>query len=197
VDIIASNDIQCTHFRQRQQTWRLSESPILTDRSFDVITHSAKQTRLVGECLGQLLEPGNVVCLQGDLGTGKTCLTQGIGSGMNVKGVIHSPTFVFINEHAPQGSGPYLYHVDLYRIQDYMGALALGIEDYMYGNGITVIEWAERAKDIMPEEHLWITLSYLDYESKRRILFEASGEQYMQILLSVKDSVWGKEKKRK
>jgi tRNA threonylcarbamoyladenosine biosynthesis protein TsaE len=142
--------------------------------------------------LGHLLKPGNVVCLQGALGTGKTCLTQGIGAGMDVSGVIHSPTFVFINEYAPQGSGPYLYHVDLYRTQDYTDALALGIEDYMYGNGITVIEWAERAEDIMPEERLWVTLSYLDYESKRRILFEASGEAYMEILLSLKEVLWGK-----
>ncbi|MFO7917342.1 MAG: tRNA (adenosine(37)-N6)-threonylcarbamoyltransferase complex ATPase subunit type 1 TsaE [Anaerolineae bacterium] len=171
-------------------------SPILTDRSFDIITHSAKQTRLVGKRLGRLLEPGHVVCLQGALGTGKTCLTQGIGAGMDVRGVIHSPTFVFINEHAPQGSGPYLYHVDLYRIQDYMDALALGIEDYIYGNGVTVIEWAERAQDIMPEERLWITFSYLNYDSKRRIQFEASGEEYMQMLLSLKEMLWGKEKKR-
>ncbi|MFP3895476.1 MAG: tRNA (adenosine(37)-N6)-threonylcarbamoyltransferase complex ATPase subunit type 1 TsaE [Anaerolineales bacterium] len=171
-------------------------SPILTDRSFDIITHSAKQTRLIGERLGYLLEPGSVVCLQGALGTGKTCLTQGIGAGMGVKGVIHSPTFVYINEHAPRGSGPYLYHVDLYRIQDYMDALALGIEDYIYGNGVTIIEWAERAQDIMPEERLWITISYLDYDSKRRIQFEASGEEYIQILLSLKGILWGKEKSR-
>lgn len=170
-------------------------SPILTDRSFDIITHSAKQTRLVGERLGRLLKGGDVVCLEGALGTGKTCLTQGIGAGMGVQGVIHSPTFVLINEHAPQGSGPYLYHVDLYRIQDYMDALALGIEDYIYGNGVTVIEWAERAQDIMPEERLWITLYYLDYESKRRIKFEASGKEYMQILLSLKEMLWGKGEK--
>ncbi len=171
-------------------------SPILTDRSFDIITHSAKQTRLVGKRLGHLLKPGSVVCLQGALGTGKTCLTQGIGVGMGVKGVIHSPTFMFINEHAPEGSGPYLYHVDLYRIQDYMDALALGIEDHIYGNGVTVIEWAERAQDIMPGERLWVNLSYLNYDSKRRILFEASGEEYMQILLSLKETLWGKGENR-
>jgi tRNA threonylcarbamoyladenosine biosynthesis protein TsaE len=160
-------------------------TPILTDRTFDVITHSPSQTFHVGERLGQLLRPGDVVCLEGDLGSGKTCMTQGIGEGLQVEGTINSPTFVYINEYPPRATGPYLYHVDLYRIADYTDAFALGLEDYMYGDGVTVIEWAERAIEIIPQERLWIRLTYLDY-TKRSIAFEASGERYLQLLRTLR-----------
>lgn len=165
-------------------------TPILTERSFDIITHSAEQTERVGKRLGRLLEPGNVVCLQGDLGSGKTCLTQGIGLGLNASGTINSPTFVFINEHAPQNDGPYLYHVDLYRIHGSGEALALGVEDYIYGDGVTVIEWSDRAIEIMPPHRLWVTLTYLS-ESKRSLLFEASGEPYIRLLKALKAELFG------
>lgn len=165
-------------------------TPILTDHSFDVITHSPAQTGRVGERLGQLLRPGDVVCLQGSLGTGKTCLTQGIGKGLGASGVISSPTFVYINEYAPKDSGPYLYHVDLYRIRDYCDALSLGLDDYIYSDGVTVIEWAERAIEIIPEERLWISLSYLDF-SKRALLFEATGARYIEILRELRGESLG------
>lgn len=160
-------------------------SPILTEHSLDIITHSPTQTFKVGERLGRLLQPGDVVCLQGELGSGKTCLTQGIGAGLNMPGPISSPTFVFINEYRPLQPGPYLYHIDLYRVEDPLEAIALGLEDYIYGDGITVIEWAERAKDIMPRERLWITLAFLDH-NKRSLLFEAIGERYLRVLASLR-----------
>lgn len=156
-------------------------TPILTDHSFDIISHSPAQTLRIGERLGRLLRGGDVVCLQGALGTGKTCLTQGIGAGLGVGGVISSPTFVFIEEHPPLGKGPYLYHVDLYRLDDANAILALGVEDYLYSDGVTVIEWAERAREIMPRERLWITLSHLEY-TKRSLLFEATGARYIELL---------------
>ncbi len=156
-------------------------SPILTERTFDIITHSSAQTFRVGEHLGHLVQPGDVICLQGELGSGKTCLTQGIGAGLHMPGPISSPTFVFINEYQPSQPGPYLYHVDLYRIEDPIEAVALGLEDYMYGDGVTVIEWAERAREVMPAERLWVTLSFLDY-TKRCLLFEAVGDRYEKML---------------
>jgi tRNA threonylcarbamoyladenosine biosynthesis protein TsaE len=168
-------------------------TPILTDDVLDIITHSPKQTFQIGQRLGSLLRSGDVVCLQGELGSGKTCMTQGIGAGLHVAGVIHSPTFVFINEHAPVDSGPYLYHVDLYRVGDFIEALALGLEDYLYGDGVTVVEWAERAADVMPPERLWITLTYLDY-TKRRLLFKASGEHYRQVVLTLSEELSGSKK---
>lgn len=157
----------------------------MTSESHDsclvVVTTSPEETRLVGEALGRALQGGSVVCLCGDLGTGKTCLTQGIGRGMDVAGTIHSPTFVFINEHPPRSSGPCLYHVDLYRIQDVADAFALGLEDYMCGDGVTVIEWADRARELLPGDCLWVTLVYLD-ERRRRLRFEWHSDAYAEAL---------------
>ena len=165
-------------------------TPILTANAFDLVTHSADQTARVGEELGPLLQPGMVVCLQGDLGSGKTCLTQGIGRGLDIGGTINSPTFVFINEYAPNDSGPHLYHVDLYRIVDWAETLSLGLEDYIYGDGITVIEWCDRAQEVMPSDRLWITLTYLD-ESKRSLLFDAHGDAYVAMLDALKTALLG------
>jgi tRNA threonylcarbamoyladenosine biosynthesis protein TsaE len=162
-----------------------SVTPILTDQALETISHSATQTLRIGKLLGELLRPGDVVCLQGDLGSGKTCLTQGIGLGLHVAGTISSPTFVFISEHAPSGVGPYLYHADLYRIEEPNAVFSLGLEDYMYGDGVTVIEWAERAAEFVPSERLWITLTYVDY-TKRSLRFEACGQHYVEILAAFK-----------
>lgn len=153
---------------------------------YQIITRSPEETKLVGEMLGRLLGNGSVVCLRGELGSGKTCLTQGIGQGMNVCGAIHSPTFVFINEHPPKSSGPCLYHVDLYRVQDLADVLALGLEEYMYGNGVTVIEWADKAGELLPAERLWVTLSHLN-DHCRRLKFEAQGSAYLATLLSLRE----------
>ncbi len=133
------------------------------------------------------MQPGDVICLQGDLGSGKTCLTQGIGLGMGVTEVINSPTFVFVNEHASSDNGPYLYHVDLYRICDINEVISLGLEDYMYGDGITVIEWADRAAEILPEQRLWVNLSYRDY-TQRRLTVLATGERYVSLLRDLAQS---------
>lgn len=165
-------------------------APILTERSFDLITHSATQTFSVGERLGQLIRAGDIICLQGELGSGKTCLTQGIGTGMHVSGAINSPTFVFVSEHAPIQVGPSLYHVDLYRISDYSEVYSLGLEDYMYGDGVTVIEWAERAIEILPPNRLWVSLSYTDY-TKRTLIFEASGARYLELLKMLREALFG------
>ncbi|MHB0858978.1 MAG: tRNA (adenosine(37)-N6)-threonylcarbamoyltransferase complex ATPase subunit type 1 TsaE [Anaerolineae bacterium] len=150
---------------------------MLTDHSFEIITHSPAQTYRVGEALGRLLRSGDVVCLHGNLGSGKTCLTQGIGRGLCVRGTISSPTFVFIVEHHPCQNGPYLYHVDLYRIDDPAEVMSLGLEDYMYANGVTVIEWAERALDFLPAERLWVSLSYID-DTRRSLQFQGVGPRY-------------------
>lgn len=160
---------------------------MLLDTVFDITTHSPAQTRAIGELLGHLLGPGDVVCLQGDLGCGKTCLVQGIGRGLHVEGTINSPTFVFISEHGPAGVGPYLYHVDLYRLDDPVEVLALGLEDYMYGDGVTVIEWADRAKEWMPTDHLWITLTFLG-DQDRKLQFQPYGTHYVQVVQSLREA---------
>lgn len=116
-----------------------------------------EQTRLLGAALGALLRRGDVVLLQGNLGAGKTALTQGIGEGMGVHGVINSPTFTILKEY----SGPMpLYHFDLYRIEDPDEVYALGFEDYLSGDGVCVVEWAERGEGADASDAPW-PASYL------------------------------------
>lgn len=175
----------CRHFPR--SPWRAGVRPISTHRTLELITHSPAQTCQLGWLLGRLLRPGDVVCLQGELGSGKTCLARGVGSGLGVSGVVRSPSFVLINEHPSTGSGPRFYHVDLYRIRGVADALALGLEEYLYGDGVTVIEWAERARKVIPSERLWITLSHLGL-ARRSLVLEAWGAHYLEMLTTLKDS---------
>ncbi len=163
-------------------------TPILTQDSFDIITHSARQTLAVGRRLGRLLQIGDVVCLQGELGSGKTCLTQGIGAGMGIEEAVRSPTFVLVNEHEPVDGGVPLFHIDLYRISGAHEALAMGLDDYLYDDGVTVIEWAERAAEVLPEHCLWVHLTYLD-DTKRSLHFCAQGERYRRILSALEQEL--------
>ena len=165
-------------------------TPILNSNNLDLISHSAEQTRRVGERLAQLLQGGDVVCLQGDLGSGKTCLTQGIGRGLGVEGAITSPTFIIVNEYHLPGRTFKLFHVDLYRVQTVAEACATGLEEYLYGNGICVVEWAERVKEILPAERLWVTLTYVD-DTKREICFEAHGERFEALLQRLRQDLFG------
>lgn len=155
--------------------------PVLTSSRLDLISHSAAQTRRLGERLGRLLQAGDVICLEGDLGTGKTCLTKGIGCGLGVTSAITSPTFIIVNEYSLPGEAHKLYHIDLYRVRTAAEARALGLEDYFYGDGVCVIEWAERILEILPDERLWITLYHLD-DTKRELELEALGERYEGLL---------------
>nr|MBU1328481.1 tRNA (adenosine(37)-N6)-threonylcarbamoyltransferase complex ATPase subunit type 1 TsaE [Candidatus Omnitrophota bacterium] len=135
-----------------------------------MITNSAKETMLIGEKLARKLKPGDMVALSGDLGSGKTTFTKGIGKGLGVKDSkrINSPTFVLIKEY--NGRVP-LYHLDLYRLDDLKEIENLAIEEYIYGNGITVIEWAEKIKSILPEKHIFVKLK-IKGDNKREVIIE-------------------------
>lgn len=133
-----------------------------TSATTRVCSASVEQTHALGKALGSLLAVGDVILLVGDLGAGKTALTQGIGAGLGVRGVINSPTFTILKEYA--GRLP-LYHFDLYRIDSPDEVFALGFEDYFEGEGVSVIEWAERgepqepgAPQPWPADYLRITL---------------------------------------
>lgn len=152
-------------------------SPILTRNVLSFISHSAEQTRRIGKRLGRMLQSGDVICLEGDLGAGKTCLTQGIGAGLGIRTAVRSPTFVIVNEYRLPDSTHTFHHVDLYRIQSTAEARATGLEEIFYGDGICVIEWAERVRDILPDERLWVALRYVDH-TKREMQFEAQGERF-------------------
>ncbi len=112
-------------------------------------THDSDETVALGERLGSLLGPNDVVALRGDLGAGKTTFTRGIALGMGLDADIHSPTFNLIHEH--QGAMP-LYHVDLYRLENEVDVETLGIDEYLYGGGVSVVEWAERMSGLLPPD---------------------------------------------
>ncbi len=165
--------------------------PILDSHTLDFVSHSPEQTRRFGIRLGALLQPGDVVCLEGELGTGKTCLAQGIGKGMGVTDPITSPTFTLIAEHHPPPPAPVLYHIDLYRLMAPVDeALAMGLDDYLLGNGVCLVEWADRIWPIVPEERLWITLRHLDV-SKRGIVMKANGRRFDDLLEKFRESAFG------
>ena len=121
----------------------------------ELISHSPEQTQKLGRRIGELALPGDVFLLVGDLGTGKTCLTQGIAWGLGIKEYALSPTFVIMREL--YGRLP-LYHIDLYRLDRIEESLDLGLDDYLYGRGICVVEWAGKALSILPTEHLLIKI---------------------------------------
>jgi tRNA threonylcarbamoyladenosine biosynthesis protein TsaE len=165
--------------------------PILDEHTLDFISHSVVQTRRLGTRLGELLRSGDVICLEGELGTGKTCLAQGIGHGLGVTEPITSPTFILANEYHPPPPNPALYHIDLYRLDDAVKEVgALGFEDYLYGKGVCVIEWADRGREALPAECLWISLRYIS-ETKRGINMTAIGERYQRLLQEFKKEAFG------
>jgi tRNA threonylcarbamoyladenosine biosynthesis protein TsaE len=123
--------------------------------SAEMETSSAKETRALGHRLGRELNRGDVVALMGDLGSGKTCLIQGICRGLGVSGVVNSPSYTIVNEYL--GRCP-VYHLDFYRLRDREDLLALGCEEYFYGDGVCLVEWAERAEGLLPAQRFEVHL---------------------------------------
>jgi tRNA threonylcarbamoyladenosine biosynthesis protein TsaE len=154
-------------------------SPILDEHAVDYVSHSADQTMRLGKRLGDLCEGGEVICLIGGLGAGKTCLVQGLGVGLGVGERVTSPTFTLVNEY--RAGRLILRHVDLYRVADSVSALAFGLDEYLYDEGVCAIEWAERVRDIWPKEHLLIILRHID-ETKRGVTLHACGDRYDRLL---------------
>ena len=136
-------------------------------------TKGAKETRKLGMWLGARLVPGMVVGLIGDLGSGKTCLAQGICRGLGVEDYVTSPSFVLIHEY--EGRMP-VYHFDLYRIRDAMELFELGYEEYFYGNGVCLVEWAERAQSLWPEDGVEVHLKHLGMEKREIALSDRTGK---------------------
>ena len=121
----------------------------------EIKTQSAEETMEVGRKLGALLRGGEVLCLNGDLGTGKTAFTGGIARALGVAGYITSPTFTLVNEYP--GSLP-LYHFDVYRIDDPEEMFEIGFEEYLLSGGVMVIEWADRIREVLPAEYIRIDI---------------------------------------
>ena len=133
-------------------------------------TESPEETQTLGEKLGKKLKPGSVIALIGDLGTGKTCLTQGIARGVGIapNEVVSSPSYILINEY--NGNIP-IYHIDLYRIETPEEIAELGLGEYVDGVGICIIEWADRMQDDLPDTCIKVHITWED-ENSRSIKIE-------------------------
>ena len=171
-----------------------------TINTLDVISHSSAQTQRLGMRLGELLHGGELLLLEGQLGTGKTTFTQGLARGMGITEVVSSPTFTLLKEYEgrsaavqseqaqsawqpqqDQWPGPALYHFDLYRLDDPEEILELGFEEYFFSSGVCVIEWADKADLLWPNGHLRLRMKMIG-ETKRGLLFTATGTRYCDLL---------------
>ena len=119
-------------------------------------TNSAEETFALGKALGEKASPGQIYTLDGDLGTGKTVFTQGVAAGLGITEAISSPTFTIIQEY-DTGRLP-LYHFDVYRIGNIEEMVEIGYDDYFFGEGICLIEWADLIREILPEHVIRITI---------------------------------------
>ena len=140
-------------------------------------TFSPEETASLGARLGGMLRPGDVVCLSGNLGTGKTAFTGGIASALGIKGYVTSPTFTLVNEYP--GKIP-LFHFDVYRIQDPDEMFEIGFEEYLAGGGVVVIEWADVIREVLPPEFIRVELerNLSGGNDARVIRISFTGEKY-------------------
>ena len=145
-------------------------------------SHSPEETQSFGKELGHLTRAGDVILLMGNLGAGKTCLTQGIAWGLDIDGYARSPSFVVVNEY--KGRLP-MYHIDLYRLDNIAEIADLGLDDYLYGKGLCVVEWADKALDLMPPQNLLIKIELLG-ENERELELTNHGQHYKEMLADIK-----------
>ena len=164
--------------------------PILDPNVIEFVSGSSTQTARIGERLGRLLRGGEVICLEGQLGAGKTCFAQGLGRGWGATDDLTSPTFTLIHELRRAKDRARLYHVDLYRLESEREAWLLGLSDLMDATATVLIEWPERAMSLLPPDRLWITLDLLD-DTRRRLTFRATDAVHQKLLDALKRDAFG------
>lgn len=162
--------------------------PILNQHAFEFISRSPEQTRRLGIRLGALLNHGDLVCLNGDLGSGKTTLVQGMARGWGSGDEVSSPTFVLVNLYRRR-DGSQLYHLDAYRLSGAAEAVDLDLDALLAG-GALVVEWAERIRAALPGEALVIQMKYVD-DNQRDLVITATGERYEAILNKLRRLIFG------
>lgn len=153
--------------------------------NFEIISNSEKETKEIAKFLATLLKRRDLITLEGDLGAGKTTFTKGIAEGLKIKRPVTSPTFTIMKQY--EGTLP-LYHIDAYRLEH--SDEDIGFDEYIYGDGITVIEWASFIEEYLPEERLNITIKLLN-EEKRKITFKPIGEHFQTIVEQLKETMSG------
>ena len=153
----------------------------MTLNELELMSNSPEETREIGTRIGELSHPGDVILLVGELGAGKTCLTQGIAWGLDITDYALSPSFVIMREL--YGRLP-LYHLDLYRLEKTEEIIDLGLDDYLYGNGVCVVEWADRGLELLPPEHLLIKID--SSGDRRTFRLIPAGKRYREMVTKLK-----------
>lgn len=156
----------------------------------DFFSRSPEQTRRIGMRLGGALQAGDVICLQGDLGAGKTTFVQGVALGWGSLDAVSSPTFILVNVYR-RGDEARLFHMDAYRLDSTPEAEELDL-DAMLNEGPLLIEWPERIDGLVPGERLWIRLEHVD-EEEREMTFKSTGKRYDDLLEVLRHGVYGGE----
>jgi tRNA threonylcarbamoyladenosine biosynthesis protein TsaE len=152
-----------------------------------ITTQTPPETEHIGALLGALLTRGDIIALSGELGTGKTTLVRGIAAGMGLEATeVASPSFTLVNVY--EGPLP-LFHLDLYRLEDEKELFNIDFEEYMRGDGVTVIEWADKIPNAVPHESLWITVRYLETEG-REIVLRPQADHYEMMIDELQKKVY-------
>lgn len=147
-----------------------------TKAEIQIASESVEETHRLARHIAESMEGGEVLCLQGELGSGKTSFVKGMAPHFGIKSEeIQSPTFTLIHEYSRTDYLP-LYHMDCYRLENETQALEIGIEDYFYSSGVSVVEWPERISSLIPEEAAWIRIDILDRETRQFFISNLSAE---------------------
>lgn len=143
----------------------------------DFIVDTVEKTIAIGKKLGELAMPGDIICLIGDLGTGKTHITKGIAIGLGIKEYITSPTFTIVNEYSGRLK---LNHFDVYRVNDPDEIYNIGFDEYIFSDSLSIIEWANYIEELIPKEHIRIIINKLPRlgENYREISIKGYGDRY-------------------
>jgi tRNA threonylcarbamoyladenosine biosynthesis protein TsaE len=161
---------------------------VIEKGSFEVISRSPTQTRRIGMRLGEMLEPGDVIGLEGNLGAGKTTLVQGIASGWGSYDSVSSPTYVLVNVYR-RLDRKQLFHLDAFRLTSPEEAIDLDI-DAMLDQGPLLVEWADRIEEALPEDFLWVNMRFINDE-QRDFIVHARGDRHKKLLARLREDIYG------
>ncbi|HWS24124.1 MAG TPA: tRNA (adenosine(37)-N6)-threonylcarbamoyltransferase complex ATPase subunit type 1 TsaE [Anaerolineales bacterium] len=153
--------------------------PVISSNSLEFISLSAEQTTRLGMRLGKIIQAGMLICLAGELGSGKTTFVKGLAAGWGSFDTVLSPTFQLVNEYTSPDHKK-LFHLDTYRLESLLEAEELDI-DNMLNYGAVAVEWADKIEEILPIKRLWVQLDHLD-ETRRTMIFSAIGDEYQNLL---------------
>lgn len=143
---------------------------------FKVITNSESETEKLGTMIGNILKSGDIVCLTGDLGAGKTTITKSIARALGVDDYVTSPTFTIVNQYEGRIN---LNHFDVYRISDVEEMYEIGYEEYFFSDAVNIVEWANLIEELIPDEHIWIDIRIGDDPFSRKFTFSSKNDEVL------------------